>query len=276
MDPFFFVPGSKLDKISAIQALGCRNIIIDLEDAVKFSEQKLIVDKLIANPKLNTFFLRVPLINQESDQIDASIVNLLIDNGYKKFMLPKLKSLKDFEVFLSLTFIEKKSLILLIETPRLFMEAKELLQKYSDFFLGISMGSHDFMALTHGVHTLENLEFPRQTILYLARMAGIMAIDIASMELKNQDLFTQEVLDGFNKGYDAKLLIHPWQLALFNRIEFYSEKEHLWARRIAGELKKVKSAGEFSPMVIDGQVYERPHLEKANRIIRYFETRGNN
>lgn len=133
------------------------------------------------------------------------------------------------------------------------------------------MGSHDFMSEVGGEHTLENLQVVRQQLLYLARMCSIEAIDIASMELENKSSFTGELLDGFKKGYDAKFFIHPWQLNVFKQLKLYTEKDYSWASKILETLKEVGTANEFNPIVIDGQIIERPHLNKAKKIIKYYK-----
>ncbi len=46
-----------------------------------------------------------------------------------------------------------------------------------------------------------------------------------------------------------------------------------WARRVKEELLKVGSSDEFNPIVIDNQIIERPHLKKAEKIIKYYETK---
>jgi len=49
MQPYFFVPGTKLQKISTIKELGVE-IIIDIEDAVKASDRSRIILELLSNP----------------------------------------------------------------------------------------------------------------------------------------------------------------------------------------------------------------------------------
>ena len=58
---YFFIPGDRLHKVETIQSLGV-SIIIDLEDAVKFSERQNIIKNLCDEAvKYKDFYIRVPL-----------------------------------------------------------------------------------------------------------------------------------------------------------------------------------------------------------------------
>lgn len=270
MDSYFFIPGNKLHKIDAIEALNVSTIIIDMEDAVKESNRKEIVEALLADASLKQHYIRIPLYNFE-EQLDFKTLQELLDSGFKKFVFPKLNSLHDFEIALEVFKDTDIKIILLVETPLFFLQVQEVLTKYKPYFSGIGIGSHDFMSVVGGVHTLQNIDYIRQHILYLARAFEITAIDIASMELQNQTLFETEIIDGFQKGYDAKFFIHPWQMQVYERINFYTEKEYQWALRIQEELQLVGNQNEFNPVVINGQIIERPHLNRMKKILKYYK-----
>lgn len=272
MESFFFVPGSRLHKIPEIQKLNVSQIIIDLEDAVKYSERQQILEQLISNSDFKNFYIRIPLYTH-SEIIDTAIFDVLYENGFRKFIFPKVQKATDFDLIIS----EKKDvnleIILLVETTRFFLEVKEILLKYDKIFTGIGIGSHDFMAEVGGLHTLSNLEYVRLQILYLARMINVKAIDIASMELQSAETLIEEIVDGLNKGYDAKFFIHPWQINVKQNVNLYTENDLIWARKVKEALNLVGNSGEFNPVVIDGQIIERPHLNKAEKIIQYYESK---
>lgn len=272
MESYFFVPGTRLHKIQDIKKLGVSDIIIDLEDAVKFSERLKLLDNVIEDESLKEYYIRVPLYN-DNEKLDISLLNKLIASGFSKFVFPKIESKKHFKKIVKDLDSSVIKIIVLIEKSNLFLNLKEILFEYKKFFTGIGIGSHDLMAEIGGVHNLENLEYLRQHLLLYARSIDILAIDIASMELKNKTEFKNEILDGVRKGYDAKFYIHPWQLIQLKEIDLYSEDEFNWAKRIKQELNKVMNEKEFSPTVINGQIIERPHLKKVNKILRYYESK---
>lgn len=272
MESFFFVPGNRINNISQIQQLKVSHIIIDLEDAVKFSEREAIVEDLSVKPEYQDFYIRVPLYDLQ-ETLEISIFNKLYHSGFRKFIFPKIGKASDIDEIVSQERYADLQIILLVETTRFFLEVKDVLIRYQHLFSGIGLGSHDFMSEVGGVHNLKNLEYARQQILYMARMVQIKAIDIASMELNDKITLEQEIVDGFYKGYDAKFFIHPWQVTLFNSLFLYSKADFEWAENVSNELAKVGSKGEFVPIVLDGQVIERPHLTKAQKILKYYESK---
>lgn len=272
MKSYFFVPGTRLHKIETIQNLKISEIIIDLEDAVAASQRREILNKLLQNSEYQNFYIRIPLYDSK-DELEISIFTELYKKGYRKFVFPKIQKVKDFKSILSENSDSDLKIILLIETARLFLEAKDVLLQNTNIFSGIGIGSHDFMSEIGGEHTLQNLKYVRLQILYLARMINIDAIDIASMNLNDGEEFKNEIIDGFKKGYDAKFFIHPWQIDVYKSIPLYGKQELEWAQKVLYELQKVNSDAEFNPIVIDGQIIERPHLAKARKIIQYYETK---
>ena len=272
MESFFFIPGDRLHKISDIRKLNVSQVIIDLEDAVKVSEREYILKQLIDRTEYSEYYIRVPLYNIVG-ALDTHIFSELYKKGFRKFVFPKIQKASDFDIIITERDYSEVLIILLIETAGFFIEAKEVLFKYRNIFTGIGLGSHDLMAEIGGIHNLNNLEYLRLQILYLARAIKILAIDIACMELNSSRVLEEEILDGLEKGYDAKFFIHPWQISILKSILLYSDEELNWAQKVQKELEKVDNESEFNPIIIDGQIIERPHLAKAKKIIKYYETK---
>lgn len=274
MDSFFFIPGSKLSNLDMILSLQVSEIIIDLEDALRESERLSILDELKNHKKYGDHYLRVPFTAASANEFNTELYRRLLHLGYRKFVFPKLASREDFQKIIDAGSAEDLRIILLVETPRLFLEAKELLLNHKDLISGVGLGSHDFMSVVGGVHELENLYYLRQHILYLARMINTVPIDIASMELNSKTALAAEITDGFRKGYEAKFFIHPWQLEVLREINFYSREEYQWALSILRELDKAGKKEEFQPVVINGQVIEKPHLDRVHKIVKYYRHEG--
>lgn len=266
---YFFVPGTKLRNLAKIEALNVDEIIIDLEDAVKFSERGDIINTMTKGNYTQNF-VRIPLYNWDFST-DLSIMRQLVEGGYRKFVFPKLQSIADLDkIFESFNEVEL-DVILLVESPRFLIELGQNIFKYEKQIAGLSLGSHDFISEIGAKYNLHNLELPRQQIMYLARSINTLAIDIASMELSDRTQIVQEIKDGFDKGYDAKFYIHPWQIEQARSIKFYTEELYLWAQKVVGIVNEVGGSAEFNPIVIDGQIIERPHLRKAIKIIQTYE-----
>lgn len=268
MQSFFFVPANRLHKIPSIVKLNVDEIIIDLEDAIKTSEREEFIHQLKNESIDRSFFIRVPLYSIQN-KLELSILEELIAIGYKNFIYPKLQNIQDFERVTKF-ITEENKIILLIETPLLLTQLQTILDKYNTKIYGIGLGSHDFMNYIGGKHNLHNLEFYRNFTLLFAKAYNCVSFDIASMELEDENELTLEIKDGFNKGFDAKLYIHPWQIAVKNAIQFFNEKDLEWAERIYKEYQKINNPEEFNPIVVDGEIIEKPHLNKVFTILKYF------
>ncbi len=275
MTSYFFVPASKINKIQDFKKFRIDEYIIDFEDAIKASERKELFNQLNElNHSLN-YYYRVPLHNLSNDTVlDLTFLNSFIAKGYRKFIFPKITSTLELDEILDEYKSVDLHIILLIETPKLYLELLVKGFKYEGKLTGIAIGSHDFMSVVGGIHTIPNLEVIRQNILYLAKSYNFTAIDFASMNLKNMQSFENEVLDGFKKGYDAKFIIHPKQLEVFNSIQFYSKEEYKTAIKIEKALSKIKNEKEFNPVIIDGIIIEQPHIKRAKKIITYYNKKA--
>lgn len=270
MDSFFFIPATKIANIENINKQHVDHIIIDFEDAIKESERNVLVESIESQPDIaKDSFIRVPLYDNTQVNLDLKVLKIFINKGFDKFVFPKLETLEDLEKIYHEIKGSKIRIILLIETPQLYFELQTNINKYKNHFYALALGSHDFMSVVGGKHNLNNLESLRQNILYLSRAYYSLAIDIASMNISSPKEFVIEVQDGFNKGYDAKFIIHPKQLSNFNTIEFYDKKEYNFSLKIISKLSKV-GFDEFSPFVIEDKIIERPHINYAKKVLTYY------
>ncbi|MFC4221706.1 HpcH/HpaI aldolase/citrate lyase family protein [Flagellimonas marina] len=270
MQTFFFIPANRIDKLLQIKEKGVTEIIIDLEDAVKDSEKAGLLEQILKYPKedIRNCFFRIPLIDLKG-RFNFEIFDRLLENGFTRFVFPKMASFNDFTTCLQRTKI-KLEVILLVETPRLYIECFTQIYNYYEHIYGLALGSHDFIAAIHAKHTVQNLEVLRQQILYFSKAYDILSIDIASMNIKDEDNFREELMDGFNKGYDGKFIIHPNQLEIVNKTKFYSNNDFAWALKVQEKLNKRGGENEFDPILIDDKVVEKPHIKLAKRIINEF------
>jgi citrate lyase beta subunit len=272
MESYFFVPASKINKIQELSKFNIEEFIIDFEDAIKASQRNSFFSELNSLENSKDFYLRVPLHSlTQADKLDLVLISKFIEKGFTKFVFPKISSINQFEQVLKALKTDALEILLLVETPRLYLELQSTIYKFKENITGIGLGSHDFMSILGGKHTLKNLEVVRQNILYLAKTCNIVAIDIASMDINDEESFKNEVIDGFNKGYNAKFIIHPKQYNIINSIQFYSEDEYIQALKIEEELSNLENKKEFNPIVLDGKIIEQPHINRAKQILKNYK-----
>lgn len=267
MNSFFFIPANKINNLEKIKNLNPENIIIDFEDSIKKSQQLKYFEEFIQIKNNKDYYVRVPIDKENL------LLKKMVEINHEKIMLPKIESYKHFKKIFSLIDNKKIKLILLIENVTFLAELEKTLKKYKKNVEFVALGSHDFVKELGAKHTLQNIEYPRQKMLYAAQMFSINAIDIASMELNDNTAFNNEVQDGFDKGYRYKFIIHPWQLTQLKSIVFYNEEEVNWAKTVIKEVNRVGGKEEFNAIKINNQIIEKPHIKKAYQILKANETK---
>ncbi|WP_396636215.1 HpcH/HpaI aldolase/citrate lyase family protein [Maribacter sp. R77961] len=270
MKSFFFVPGTKLDKLSKIKALGVDEIIIDMEDSVLEAERMALSKVIIDNAsKYKENWVRLPLRNLFSEPCNYKFLELFAEKGFRKLVIPKLKSSKEFKkLYKYIAQYPNVSVILLIEHPKLLLQLDKVLNYDSlDIIKGMGIGSHDLLAHIGAKHNKTQLAFPRFLVLYYAKAYHKKSFDIASMNIKNDKAFKEEVINGVESGFDAKFLIHPKQVKWLKECLSANEVELLWAQKIIGSLPKEFQGSEVEPYILDGEIIEKPHIEKARKIL---------
>jgi citrate lyase beta subunit len=93
-------------------------------------------------------------------------------------------------------------------------------------------------------------------------------IDIASMNIDDKDAFAAECVDGKDKGFDGKFLIHPWQLDLFQKHWKFNSADLQFALKVKEYMDEIGGVQNFSVANIDGKVVELPHLDRIDLILK--------
>jgi len=270
MNSYFFIPVTKLHKLNSLNTESIDHVIIDLEDSVKASERHDLVQDLYIHKNAKNHYLRVPIVSSKNE-LDLSLIESFVIKGFTKFVLPKLNSKKQLDDFLSYLNFNTLDLILLIESPRLYLELQASIMSYVNCFKGLSLGSHDFISILGSKYNESNIFYLRQTVLIMARSLNIEAIDVASMDLQANDEFKNELKVGFEMGFDAKYIIHPNQLETLLDYRFYTKEDYEKASAIINEVELKGGKEEFDPFVFKGQVIEQPHINAAQKVLKFYK-----
>jgi citrate lyase beta subunit len=270
MKSYFFIPANKEKFLEQACNIKADEIILDLEDAIYNSNIQDAVNNIIHLNLSNEYFIRV--INTYKKNIDDYKYLLpLIRKGFNKFVLPKIEGSNEIDEFVSFVYdnMPKKlnlSLIVLIENPKALHNLSEIAQ--SEYIEAIGLGSHDYCDSMGMEHTSENILWARMNLLNTVKAFEKMPIDIASMNIKDEKEFKEECLDGISKGFDAKFIIHPWQLDILNNLSNFNSEEILFAKKVKQFIDSIGGESNFSITKIDGQIVEKPHLKRINNILK--------
>ncbi|WP_425062947.1 HpcH/HpaI aldolase/citrate lyase family protein [Pyruvatibacter mobilis] len=136
---------------------------------------------------------------------------------------------------------------------------------------GLSWGAEDLAAemgatsnrRTDGVYT-DTFRLARTLTLAAARHAGVLAIDSVYTDFRNEDGLRAELAEAVRDGFDAKLAIHPAQVAVINQALTPSAAELAEAQAIVDAFAASPDQGVLS---LNGRMIDRPHLLQAQRVL---------
>ena len=102
----------------------------------------------------------------------------------------------------------------------------------------------------------------RSQSLLAAKAFGKLALDSVYLDIKNLDGLRAEVDDAVAVGFDAKVAIHPTQVAVIRDGYAPTEKEIAWARAVLDAATRERGVFQY-----DGLMVDMPVLRRAERIV---------
>ena len=265
IDTYFYIPADRVKFINKIPEINATSFILDFEDSIQFSKLDLALENISQIQNLNNFWAR-PIIFDNKNNLDLSLIKKIINLGVTKFVLPKISKKKHLKAISKLESIDKCKVILLIESAEALNNIDKLLTFKKINIEGVALGSHDFVNDLEMKYTLENLKYFRQKILIKAKTYGIQPIDIASMDIKNKEAFKLEALTGFNMGYRSKMILHPSQIDFLDEVLFFNQEEIMFARKVIQKYPNLNH--EIEALNFEGIILEKPHVNRILEIIK--------
>ena len=224
-----FVPGNRADLAAKAARSAPDVIVLDLEDAVPpaaKAQARATVQEAAAD--LGT---EVPLCVRVNPPTTSWFMDdvAALPEGLLAVVVPKLESaaqLADVAEALS-----GRSIVAGLETVRGAADARDVLHAP---VVACYFGAEDYVADLGGIRTDGNDEvaYPRSYVAMAARMAGIPALDMVTLDFGHDDRFVGESIQARALGYAGKLCIHPAQVKLANEAFRPSAEEIDWANRL--------------------------------------------
>ena len=271
---FFFIPSDKEKFVRNVSSIDADCFVFDLEDAVAKNEAKACLERLNRLELHDNYYVRPRIEFNDGNIPNLKILNELIDIGFRKFLIPKVSKLDELKYVQKVLMLdenyefENNQFILLVENPLCLMNLKEIITSKIINITGITLGSHDYTNVVGMKHTSHYLSFARNYVLNVAKAYDLIAIDIASMNISDEEGFSNECMDAFNMGYDAKFVLHPQQLEVLKKTEYFYQEEVKNALEIYEEIKTM-DLDKFSVIKVNGKLYERPHLKRIMKIVEW-------
>jgi len=236
-------------------------VILDLEDGVAAKDREAARTALIDTPlDQDRTVVRINPSTTADHELD---LKALARTNYTTVMLAKTESPQQVSALAPL------DVVVLIETPLGALAVPELARVDNAFAL--MWGAEDLFAVLGGTANRypdgtyrEVARHVRSQTLLAAKAYGRMALDSVFLDIKNLHGLRDEVDDAVAVGFDAKVAIHPSQVAVIRAGYAPTDEQLSWARAVL-----VAAAGERGVFQYEGLMVDAPVLRRAERIVAF-------
>lgn len=293
MRSYLFVPGNDEDKIIKAFDTQADAVVLDLEDSVapqdRNKARSITRDALEALPPSMRkggpkAFVRVnPLGDGEAFRDLDSVMPGRPDG----ILLPKCRDGENAKKLSEMLVAKESELTITTGTVKLIAIATETARSVFGLgsyggstprLMGLGWGAEDLSADMGALanrddqgHFLPPYQLVRNLCLIAAHAARVEAIDTVHIDFKDEAGLKRECDAALRDGFTAKMAIHPAQIPIINEAftPFKSDVEHSQAL-----VETFAKAGNPGVLGIDGKMYDRPHLLRAEKVVARAETYG--
>ena len=284
MRSLLFVPADGGKKLDKAMASGADAVIVDLEDSIpaegKSAARKSAADFVrgvvaaSARPRLIVRIngLATGLADADLDAVAAAAPDAI--------MLPKAEGGADVmhadgklaarEAIAGLPDGHVKIVAIATETAAALFHAGTY-GGASARLEGLTWGAEDLSAelgaeANRGADDrfLDPYRLARTLCLAGAAAAGVQPIDTIAADFRNLELLRREAEEARRDGFTGKLAIHPAQVPVINEVFTPAPQAIAQARAIVAAFTANPGKGTVA---IGGVMYDRPHLERARRLL---------
>jgi citrate lyase subunit beta/citryl-CoA lyase len=234
-------------------------VILDLEDGCAAADRPSARQALVDTPlDPARTVVRINQFGTADQQLDLEVLE---KTHYDTVMLPKCEAAEQVSALAPL------DVIVLVESPLAALEVNETARV--DNAVAVMWGAEDLFAVLGGTANRypdgtyrEVARHVRSQSLLAAKAYGRLALDSVFLDIKDLDGLRVEVDDAVAVGFDAKVAIHPSQLAVIRAGYAPSPDEVQWARHVLAAA--VDERGVFA---FEGRMVDAPVLRRAERIV---------
>jgi citrate lyase subunit beta/citryl-CoA lyase len=291
MRSYLFSPGDQPKKLEKAMTSGADAVLIDLEDSIsterKAEARQIATDflkEVHATPNRPRLFVRVN--GHQTGLIDDDVASVMAGKP-DGILLPKAESgacvtlldakLTAREAIHGITDGATKIMVLATETAAAMFSAGTY-KGSSPRLIGLTWGAEDLSAEIGAEanrdkdgHFLDPYRLARSICLTAAANAGVQAVDTVYVDYKNEAGFRRETEAGRRDGFTGRMAIHPAQVPIINEVFTPTEAAIAHARRVIAAFAAAGGAGTVG---LDGLMYDRPHLVRAQQVMARAKAAG--
>ncbi|WP_309084933.1 CoA ester lyase [Chelativorans sp.] len=281
MRSLLFVPADSERKLEKALHAGADALILDLEDSVassrKAEARKIAADFLATRAGPALLYIRVNALGTGLTDEDLAAVMPARPDG---IMLPKAEGGKDATVLSAKLRVHEaengledgatRILPIITETAGAVFLAGTFAGA-TERLSGLTWGAEDLSADIGARATRDEagrytgaFSLARSITLLAAGAADVPAIDTVFPAFRDMEGFCRDCAEAERDGFTAKMAIHPAQVPIINAAFTPSEEAIDHARRVVAAFGETGGSGVAS---VDGEMVDRPHLVRAERIL---------
>ena len=257
---WLFVPASRPERIAKAVGSGAGAVIVDLEDAVAADEKERARAALPgAWPPHGAAVPVAVRVNGPHTAEHAADLAACRALSPAAVVLPKTESAAQVRAAAEAS---GAAVLPLIETARGLVSLAEIVT--APGCVRLLFGSVD-LALDLGVGDDAALDTARSDLVRWSVAAGLPApVDGVCTALRDTAAVAREATRAKNWGFGGKLCVHPAQIEPVHGAFAPGDEEVAWARRVL-------AVGHGGVAAADGEMIDRPVVERARRIVREAE-----
>ncbi len=272
-----YMPSSNRRALLKAPELDCDCVVFDLEDAVAGEAKAEAYENLAELVRDRDFgeqerIIRVTAMDHPDFESD---MRAAIACAPDAMLLPKVGGAKDIHAFQNYLkeagAVSGTKIWAMIETPQAIINLKEIAATSETTMLEcFAVGPND-LAKDTGAKMEPGREVMLpwlMQILAAARAYDLRVLDGVYNSFRDSDGFDAECVQGAAMGYDGKTLIHPVQIEAANARFGASAEDLDHARRVVSAFTDPANKGKAA-IQIDGEMFERLHLNQAKQLIAY-------
>ena len=255
---WLFCPADRPERF-AKAAAAADVVILDLEDGVAAHDREAARAALLATPLDPT--RTVVRVNPVGTPDHAPDVEALASTAYTTVMLAKTESAEQVASLAPL------DVVVLVETPLGALAVTETARVDNAF--AVMWGAEDLFAATGGTSNRradgsyrDLAQHVRSQSLLAAKAFGRLALDSVYLDIKDLDGLRAETDDAVAVGFDAKVAIHPTQVATIRAGYAPTDEQVRWARSVLTAARTERGVFQY-----EGQMVDMPVLRRAERIV---------
>lgn len=283
MRSLLFVPGDSTRKLEKGLTSGADILLVDLEDSVSHANKEaartITADFLGASRDASGPQLYVRVNDLRSGLIDADLAAVMAASP-AGILLPKTATSSDIDHLSTKLRVHEaehglpdggtRVIALITETPVAVLAASTWQARHPRL-TGLTWGAEDLSAeigaertRTDGGQLTDVFRLARALTILAASATDVAALDTVFVDFRDEEGLRRECLDAARDGFTGKMAIHPAQVPVIN--EAFTPDAQAVARAQA-IVDAFAAAGDPGVVGIEGKMYDRPHLKRAQRLL---------